>query len=89
MVDRPLVFRKLDSLSLYAGQLGEFRGIGLEEYRRDWKAQRIVERTLQMAVETCADIASHIIADGGMRTPTSAADALDSFHYAILAYLKG
>ena len=45
MVDRPLIFRKLDSLSLYVKQLAEFRGISLEEYRRDWKVQRIVERT--------------------------------------------
>jgi uncharacterized protein YutE (UPF0331/DUF86 family) len=75
MVDRPLILRKLDSLSLYAKQLSEFRGIVLEEYRRDWKTQRIVERTLQMAVETCADIANHLIADGGLRAPTSAVDA--------------
>jgi len=75
MVDRPLIFRKLDSLSLYVKQLAEFRGISLEEYRRDWKVQRIVERTLQMAVEICADIADHIISDEGLRAPASVADA--------------
>ena len=75
MVDRPLIFRKLDSLSLYVKQLAEFRGISLEEYKRDWKVQRIVERTLQMAVETCADIADHIISDEGLRAPASVADA--------------
>jgi uncharacterized protein YutE (UPF0331/DUF86 family) len=75
MVDRPLIFRKLDSLSLYAKQLAEFRGVGIEEYKRDWKTQRIVERTLQMAVETCADIADHLISDEGLRAPASVADA--------------
>jgi uncharacterized protein YutE (UPF0331/DUF86 family) len=75
MVDRPLIFRKLDSLSLYTRQLAEFRGVSLEEYARDWKVQRIVERTLQMAVEICADIADHIISDEGLRAPTSVADA--------------
>ena len=76
MVDRPLILRKLDSLSLYATQLTEFRGVDLEEYRRDWRVQRIVERTLQMAVETCADIAEHLISDeGGLRAPVSVADA--------------
>jgi uncharacterized protein YutE (UPF0331/DUF86 family) len=75
MVDRPLIFRKLDSLSLYTRQLAEFRGVGLEEYVRDWKVQRIVERTLQMAVEICADIADHIISDEGLRAPVSVADA--------------
>ena len=75
MVDRPLIFRKLDSLSLYARQLAEFRGVGLEEYSQNWKVQRIVERTLQMAVETCADIANHLISDEGHRAPVSVADA--------------
>jgi len=75
MVDRPLIFRKLDSLSLYARQLAEFRGVVLEEYMRDWKVQRIVERTLQMAVETCADIADHLISDENLRAPTSVTDA--------------
>ena len=75
MVDRPLIFRKLDSLSLYARQLAEFRGVVFEEYTRDWKVQRIVERTLQMAVGTCADIADHLISDENLRAPTSVADA--------------
>jgi uncharacterized protein YutE (UPF0331/DUF86 family) len=75
MVDRPLILRKLDSLSLYARQLAEFSGVVLEEYTRDWKVQRIVERTLQMAVETCADIADHLICDENLRAPTSVEDA--------------
>ena len=75
MVDRPLIYRKLDSLSLYARQLAEFRGVVLEEYMRDWKVQRIVERTLQMAVETCADIADHLISDENLRAPASVVDA--------------
>jgi uncharacterized protein YutE (UPF0331/DUF86 family) len=75
MVDRPLIYRKLDSLSLYVRQLSEFSGVSSEDYKRDWKTQRIVERTLQMAVETCVDIADHIISDAGLRAPTSIADA--------------
>ena len=74
MVDKTLVMRKIAELELYLGQIGEFAGIGLEEYQGDWKTQRVVERTLQMMVETCADIASHIVADGKMRTPVSYAD---------------
>ena len=70
-----MIFRKLDSLSLYARQLAEFRGVVLEEYMRDWKVQRIVERTLQMAVETCADIADHLISDENLRAPASVVDA--------------
>lgn len=74
MVDKTLVMRKIAELELYLGQIGEFAGITLEEYRKEWKVQRVVERTLQMMVETCADIANHIVADGRMRTPVSYAD---------------
>jgi hypothetical protein len=49
VVDRDLVLRKLADLDTYARQLGEFRGLSAEEYRADWKVQRIVDRTLQLA----------------------------------------
>jgi uncharacterized protein YutE (UPF0331/DUF86 family) len=58
-------------------QVGEFRGITPEEYRRDWKTQRIVERTLQMAIEVCADVANHIIADRNLRMPGTYAEAFE------------
>ena len=31
----------------YLKQMGEFSSVTLEEYSRDWKVQRIVERTLR------------------------------------------
>jgi uncharacterized protein YutE (UPF0331/DUF86 family) len=74
MVDRNLVFRKVDDLDTYQHQLSEFTAISLEDYLGDWKSQRVVERTLQMMIETCADIASHVISDGGLRAPKSYAD---------------
>ncbi|MDP2970843.1 MAG: DUF86 domain-containing protein [Deltaproteobacteria bacterium] len=55
--------------------MDEFSGITIRDYKKDWKTQRIVERTLQMMVETCVDIANHIISEAGMRMPTSYADA--------------
>ena len=75
MVDVSLVLRKLASLADYRNQLAEYSAISLEDYRNDWKVQRIVERTLQMMIELCADIASHIIADDRLRTPETYADA--------------
>ena len=75
MVDRTLIFRKLANLEEYQSQIQEFQGISLDAYTRDWKTQRIVERTLQMMVETCSDIAGHIIADKKFRVPTGYADA--------------
>lgn len=74
MVDKALILRKIDDLDLYQRQIGEFSGITVQGYREDWKTQRIVERTLQMMIETCVDIANHIVSDRGMRTPTSYSD---------------
>src|ERR671930_378459 len=74
MVDKALILRKLASLSDYQKQVAEFSSITLEDYQSDWKVQRIVERTLQMMIETCADIAGHVIADDGLRTPETYAD---------------
>lgn len=74
LVDKSLIMRKVSELETYGKQVREYSGITLEAYRADWKIQRIVERTLQMMIETCADIASHIVSDSGMRPPTSYVD---------------
>jgi uncharacterized protein YutE (UPF0331/DUF86 family) len=74
MVDKALVFRKIASLLEYQKQVGEYSAITVEQYRGDWKIQRIVERTLQMMIELCADIANHVISDNGLRTPETYAD---------------
>ena len=77
MVDRDLILRKLADLDQYLAQVSEYRGITIDEYRRDWKVQRIVERTLQMAIEVCVDVATHVIADRGLRVPATYAEAFD------------
>ena len=74
MVDVAVVQRKLSQLDTYLQHVREFAAITLEEYQGDWKIQRIVESTLQMMIETCVDIANHIVSDRGMRSPTSYAD---------------
>lgn len=74
MVDDFLVMKKLASMARYQQQLLEYSTISVEQYRADWKVQRIVERTLQMMIELCADIANHMIADLGLRTPQTYAD---------------
>ena len=74
MVDKTLILRKLAELDQYLSQVKEYAGISVEHYESDWKTQRIVERTLQMMIETCVDIAGHIISDSAFRTPTSYSD---------------
>ncbi|MDZ7696014.1 MAG: DUF86 domain-containing protein [Deltaproteobacteria bacterium] len=74
MVDKTLILRKLSALDEYLNQIREYADITVAIYAHDWKVQRIVERTLQMMIETCLDISGHIISDENMRTPETYAD---------------
>lgn len=80
MVDKPLILRKLAELDQYLRQVKEYARISVEEYQSSWKTQRIIERTLQMMIETCVDIAGHIISDKAFRTPTSYSDTFKVLH---------
>jgi uncharacterized protein YutE (UPF0331/DUF86 family) len=75
LVDPLLIGRKLAQIDSYLSQIGEFSKISANTYKNEWKTQRIVERTLQILIETCVDIANHIISDQGTRLPTGYADA--------------
>jgi uncharacterized protein YutE (UPF0331/DUF86 family) len=74
MVDRALILRKLSDLRDLCGQLLEDRGITARRYAADWKTQRIAERTLQLMVELCLDVANHYISDKRFRRPIGYAD---------------
>jgi uncharacterized protein YutE (UPF0331/DUF86 family) len=80
MVDKPLILRKLAELDQYLKQVKEYARISVEEYQSGWKTQRIIERTLQMMIETCVDIAGHIISDEAFRTPSSYSDSFKVLH---------
>lgn len=75
MVDKLLLARKLANMEMYLGQIEEFSKATVSAYKKDWKTQRIVERTLQILIEHCIDIANHIISDRAMRVPTGYSDA--------------
>lgn len=78
MVDETLILRKLAELEEYLGQISEFSSVSAEDYSGDWKTRRIVERTLQIMIELCIDIAGHIISDRRLRVPVSYADTFKS-----------
>ena len=77
MVDRALVLRKLAELEMYLQQVREYEHISVDEYRSDWKTQRIIDRSLQLMIELCMDIANHIIADKQLPVPTSYANTFE------------
>ena len=74
MVDKSLILRKLSTLDEYLKQINEYANISLKDYSADWKIQRIVERTMQMMIETCLDVSGHIISDKKFRVPETYAD---------------
>ena len=74
MVDKTLILRKLSELDEYHKQITEYKKLTVDQYSVDWKVQRIIERTLQMMIETCVDIAGHIISDKEFRIPKSYSD---------------
>lgn len=74
VVDKNQILRKLTELETHLKEIKEFSTISVETYKEDWKTQRIVERTLQIMIELCIDIAEHIISDDHMRLPTTYSD---------------
>jgi uncharacterized protein YutE (UPF0331/DUF86 family) len=74
MVDKSLILRKIAALDEYVGQIKEYESLSGKEYAANWKIQRIVERTLQMMIETCLDISSHIISHEKLPVPETYAD---------------
>lgn len=77
MVDRDLILRRLANLDIYLEQLAPYRGIDAGAYQQDWKTQRIVERTLHLAIETCMDVADHLVADRRLRVPETGAESFE------------
>ncbi len=74
LVDKLLVGRKLAEIEVYINQINEYSSVSVATYDNNWKTQRIVERTLQMLIEICIDVANHLISDKNMRLPTGYAD---------------
>jgi uncharacterized protein YutE (UPF0331/DUF86 family) len=74
LVDNLLIGRKLAQIDTYLKQIKEYSKISLVQYKNNWKTERIVERTLQILIEVCLDIANHLISDKEMRLPTGYAD---------------
>lgn len=74
MVDKTLILKKLSNVEEYLKQIKEFSDISVKDYDANWKIQRIVERTLQIMIESCLDVAGHIISDAGFRVPETYVD---------------
>jgi uncharacterized protein YutE (UPF0331/DUF86 family) len=68
-VDPAVVRERLLLLAEYIEDLQEFSTFSLEDLIRDKRDRRYLERTLQLAIEACLDIGSHLIAELRFREP--------------------
>lgn len=69
MTDTEVLRERLALLAEYIADLEAERNISLQDFKREKRIRRYVERTLHLAVESCLDIASHIISGEGLREP--------------------
>lgn len=70
MVDGAVVERLLVQLEEYFRDLEEARSqYSLADFKKNKIIRRYTERTLQVAIEACLDLASHIISYEGFREP--------------------
>jgi uncharacterized protein YutE (UPF0331/DUF86 family) len=77
MVDRSLLSVKLAELADRVARVKGHCPATVDELRADRDALDLVSFNLMLAVQTCSDIASHIIADEGWPTAQSLAAAFN------------
>ncbi len=80
MVEHERVDAKLGKLEAYLSGLEEKQHITEEAYRQDRDTQDIVERRFEKAIQSCIDIANHIVASEGFRQPTDYGDLFVILH---------
>jgi uncharacterized protein YutE (UPF0331/DUF86 family) len=77
VVDRALLSAKLAELTDRTERVQRHCPATVEELRADRDALDLVSFNLMLAVQTCSDIASHVIADEGWPTAQSLASAFN------------
>ena len=61
MIDKDLLIAKADAVKRYLNRIKQKRNTDLEAFTKDIDCQEIILFNLQMAIQNCMDIASHII----------------------------
>ena len=76
MVNPLVVKRKLKKMAEYLDELESAGNISLDEYLRDFRLRRAVERLIQLIVDVAIDVNTHVVVDAGRPAPE---DAYGSF----------
>ena len=74
MVDRDLIMAKAASVEKYLNRIASKSEVDLDTFLDDLDRQEIILFNIQMAIQNCIDIASHIISDEGLGVPGSTND---------------
>jgi uncharacterized protein YutE (UPF0331/DUF86 family) len=69
LVDPESVARRLQRLDELLATLEDIRASGEQAYVSEPQTRLATERALQLAVQACIDIAAHLVAELGLRTP--------------------
>jgi uncharacterized protein YutE (UPF0331/DUF86 family) len=77
VVDRDALSARLAALEEYLGELRAYRQTPRDEFVRLGKLHHHAERLLHLACECVLDIAHHVIAEEGLRQPSSYKDAIE------------
>jgi uncharacterized protein YutE (UPF0331/DUF86 family) len=75
VVNKDIVEQRLLKLEQTVRKLKEIALHPWEEYRQSEALKDRAERNLQLAAQACIDIANHIVADRGFRTPQGYGDS--------------
>ncbi len=65
MVNKSVVFRKISHIRHNLSRLKNKENISLESLKNDFDIQDIALHNLQLAIQGCIDIGSHVISDEG------------------------
>jgi len=77
MVDKSIINAKISHINKCLERLQEKKSVVKELFLKDKDIQDIVLHNLQLAIQGCIDIASHIISDEGWSVPGSIVGLFD------------
>lgn len=77
MVNQNIIKAKMNHIQNNLERLKERQGITLDKLRKNLDAQDVVLHNLQLSIQGCIDIASHIISDNGWVVPDTLAGLFD------------
>lgn len=81
MVEQDVIIRIFTNLDEYLRDLEELqKNSKLQDFITNKVTRRYAERTLQLAVEACLDLAQHIISYQGFREPLDNKDCFQVLH---------